>query len=146
MDGSFALTEVPVGMREVLVSAVGFESQRLQLTVQAGADTVLRIVLQEQTLESDEVVVTAVRRPQESSIVPVSVSVLTGGDLTSRHMRALDEALRYVPGVQMAENQVSIRGSSGFSYNVGRRVLLLVDGMPLLGPETGGVPFDALPL
>src|SRR5690606_13170374 len=29
---------------------------------------------------------------------------------------------------------------------VGSRVLLLVDGVPMLGPETGGIPFEALPM
>jgi len=43
------------------------------------------------------------------------------------------------------ENQVNIRGSSGYSYNVGSRVLLLLDGVPLLTPDSDGVPFEALP-
>ena len=78
--------------------------------------------------------------------MPVSVSLATHDELITRNVRSLDEALRFIPGVQMAENQVNIRGSSGFSYNVGSRVMLLVDGMPLLGPETGGIPFEALPM
>lgn len=145
-EGVFHLFGLPAGEHSLLVSAVGFERRQVVVTTERAGPTVVNVELDEETLESDEVIVTAVRRPQATALVPVSVSVLTNDDLAARNVRALDEALRYVPGVQMAENQVNIRGSSGFSYNVGSRVLLLVDGVPMLGPETGGVPFDALPM
>ncbi|HEX7072244.1 MAG TPA: TonB-dependent receptor [Rhodothermales bacterium] len=145
-DGGFLIAGLPPGEHALLVSALGFQRHHETVVVVAGDTTRVRVALTEQPLESAEVIVTAVRRPQASVLVPLSVSVLSRDDLLSRNVRSLDEALRYVPGVQMAENQVNIRGSSGFSYNVGSRVLLLVDGVPLLGPETGGVPFDALPM
>ena len=83
--------------------------------------------------------------PQLALDVPASVAVLTPRDLERRNVISLDDALRYIPGVHMQENQVNVRGSSGFVYNVGSRVLTLLDGMPILTPDTDGVPFDALP-
>ncbi len=50
-----------------------------------------------------------------------------------------------MPGVQVAGNQVNVRGSSGFSYNTGSRVLFLLDGVPLLSPDADGVPLDLIP-
>ena len=146
VGGAFHIENVPAGRHVIEISAVGFERRQLEVEVGQGMIVELNVVLEERLVESDEVVVTAVRRPQATALVPVSVSLATHADLVARNVRSLDEALRFIPGVQMAENQVTIRGSSGFSYNVGSRVLLLVDGMPLLGPETGGVPFEALPM
>ncbi len=93
-----------------------------------------------------EVVVTAARTEEALARVPTSVSVVGPEDIASRGFVRLDDVLRTVPGVTLAENQVSIRGSSGFSYSAGSRVLLLVDGVPMLGPDAEGIPFEALPL
>ena len=146
MDGTYTIESVPPGPQTLVASAVGFRRTTRSVVAEPGARLGVDFVLEEILLESGEVVVTALRRPEVTALVPVSVSVVTNEDLQDRNVLALDDALRYTPGVQMAENQVNIRGSSGFSYNVGSRVLLLVDGVPMLGPETGGVPFDALPL
>lgn len=145
-DGRFRIEGLPAGSFELSVSAVGFARRTVSVAVDAGTVSDVLVTLAELTLESAEVVVTALRRPEATSLVPVSVSLLTNEVLISRNVSSLDQALRIMPGVQMAENQVNVRGSSGFSYNVGSRVLLLVDGVPLLGPETGGIPFDAIPM
>ena len=146
LDGRFRIGELEPGEYRLAVSAVGFVKEELAIEVPSTGEVEIRIELRDQIIESPEVVVTAVRRPQVTALVPVSVSLATHDELVARNIRSLDDALRLIPGVQMAENQVSIRGSSGFSYNVGSRVMLLVDGMPLLGPETGGIPFEALPM
>lgn len=93
-----------------------------------------------------EVVVTASRAEEALARTPVSVAVVGMEAIQARGIVRLDDVLRLVPGVTMAENQVSIRGSSGFSYSAGSRVLLLVDGVPMLGPDAEGIPFEMLPL
>jgi outer membrane receptor for ferrienterochelin and colicins len=98
------------------------------------------------TVRAEEVVVTASRTEQRLLTVPTSVSVAGPAEIAARGQTKLDEVLRGVPGVTLAQEQVSVRGSSGFSYGVGSRVLLLVDGVPLLGPDAEGISFEALPL
>lgn len=146
LNGFFRITRVPTGEQTLIASAVGFRRQARPVTVTENETVQVDFVLEEVMLESGEVVVTASRRAQLSANTPVSISTLTPRELEVRNIVTLDDALRYMPGVQMADNQISVRGSSGFSFNVGSRVLLLVDGVPLLGPETGGVPFEALPM
>ncbi len=58
----------------------------------------------------------------------------------------MDDALRYVPGVNMLQDQVNIRGSSGYSRGVGSRVLLLLDGLPYLTGDTGEIHWETLPV
>ncbi len=106
---------------------------------------ILSIVLLELIFEADEIIVTAARREQAAMTAPVSVAVLSAEDMSVRNIVHLDDALRTVSGVHLQGNQINIRGSSGFAYNTGSRVLMLLDGMPLLTPDSDGVPFDALP-
>jgi len=63
----------------------------------------------------------------EPEDVPVSVSTVTSKMIADRLSVTLDDALRYVPGVNMMSDQVNIRGSTGYSRGVGSRVLILID-------------------
>ena len=63
-----------------------------------------------------------------------------------RNDLSLDDALRYVPGVNFVQDQVNIRGSSGYARGIGSRVLLLIDGIPLLSGDTGGANWESIPM
>ncbi|MFT4604698.1 MAG: outer membrane receptor for ferrienterochelin and colicins [Rhodothermales bacterium] len=145
VDGDYQILGLSPGAVRLSASAIGFQTLVRDLTLFPGAVTV-DFILVEDVLQTGEVVITASRRPQALLETPASVSVLSTADLEVRNIVALDDALRYVPGVHVQENQVNVRGSSGFAYNTGSRVLLLLDGMPLLTPDSDGMPFDALPI
>jgi outer membrane receptor for ferrienterochelin and colicins len=145
LDGRYLIPDLPFGPARVVASGIGYESETRDIEIST-RPIVLDFVLLESVLLSGEVVVTASRRPQAALDTPASVAVLSTSDLEARNIVALDDALRYIPGVTVQENQVNVRGSSGFAYNVGSRVLLLLDGMPLLTPDTDGMPFDSLPI
>ncbi len=104
------------------------------------------ILLESLPLEKDEVVVTAQRHASVSQDVPISMSVVREAEIQSRAPREIDEVLRFIPGVSVTEDQVSIRGSSGYSRAVGSRVLYMMDGMPMLSADNGDIKFDAVPM
>lgn len=144
-QGHYRIPRVPPGTYTIVASAVGFRRSTYELTVTADHTTTQDFVLQEITVQSGELVVTASRRAELSTDAPLTIHTLLPRELEARNIVALDDALRYMPGVQLAGNQVSVRGSSGFSYNTGSRVLLLVDGLPMLRPDAEGIAFDAIP-
>lgn len=145
-QGEFRIQRVPVGNYRITASMLGFERSSQEVSIESGQIITLEFQLRATSLSSGELVVTASRRAQILGSVPVTLSTLEGSSIDSRNILTLDDALRITPGVQLAGNQVNIRGSSGFSYGVGSRVLLLVDGVPLLGPDTGDIRFDGLPM
>lgn len=145
INGRFSIDRVPYGAYSLTVSMVGFETANQPISVGAPQTTIAPITLYEEVLQSDEVVVIANRREQELISVPVSVAIMAPEELVNRNILSLDDALRQFSGVHVQGNQVSVRGSSGFAYNVGSRVLLLLDGLPLLSPDTDGIPFESLP-
>lgn len=144
--GYYVIENVPAGSYTVRASAVGYVPAEASVHLNPDAKERIDFALVPTIVEAPEVVVTAARRAQPMEQVPVSLSVLPLSALAQRGIASLDEALRYVPGVQMAGNQVNIRGSSGFTYNAGSRVLLLVDGFPMLAPDADGIPFELLPI
>lgn len=145
-DGTYRIDDVPVGRHTIVASAVGFERTTRTVEISEGEDVRVDFVLREIAIQSGELVVTASRRERLTGGVAASVSTVTPEQISSRNAVALDDALRYVSGVQMAGNQINVRGSSGFSYNTGSRVLLLLDGSPMLRPDVNGIPYDAIPM
>ena len=145
LEGRYRIEILSAGVVVVRFSAIGFFTETRTVRLAEGVLHDLDLTLQWKTLLSDEVVVTASRREQPARSVPVSVSVLSTEDLARRNTVVLDDALRTVSGVSVLGNQINVRGSSGFAYNTGSRVLLMLDGMPLLTPDSDGVPLEALP-
>jgi outer membrane receptor for ferrienterochelin and colicins len=96
-------------------------------------------------IQSDVVVVTASKREQSFREVPVSVSTVTAQAILERNVISIDDALRYVPGVNLMQDQVNIRGSTGYSRGVGSRVLILLDGLPYLTGDTGEISWETIP-
>ena len=144
-DGRFRIENLTEGTYIVRFSSIGFQTHLETVQIVTGQTIELSVRLLDRVLEAREVIVTASRREQAALTAPVSVSILSTEDLNVRNIVHLDDALRTVSGVHLQGNQVSVRGSSGFAYNTGSRVLLLLDGMSLLTPESDGIPFDALP-
>ncbi len=137
---------LPAGTYKVRCSMVGYRTQIKEVSLNAGQRLQLDFELEETPLQLGEIVTTAGRRPQSLEEVPVSLSIMEGRDIDFRALTSLDEALRYIPGVNMTDDQVNIRGSSGYSRSLGSRVLLLIDGFPLLSADGGEIKHDVVPM
>jgi len=109
-------------------------------------DSLIVISLMPNPLEKSGLTVTAERYATSIKDVPVSTAVMEADDIQSRNPNQLDDALRYIPGVSVENNEVNIRGSSGYTYGVGSRVLLMLDGTPMLSADQGSMSFNALPM
>lgn len=126
---------------DIIVIATGFESKIVKWNI-----GFLIVELEEKVFQSENIVVTANKKVEAIQDVPISISNISERDLQIRQMNSLDVAIQYVPGVQVNRDNVSIRGSSGFSYGVGSRVSMLIDGFPILSADNGDIKYDALPI
>ena len=145
-DGQFTFRNITPGNYTIRFSMIGFQTHEEEIEIETGSTVSLEIVLNPTIFQAGELVVTASRRSQLIGKVSVSMSTVSPEELRSRNITSLDQVLETVPGVQVLGNSVNIRGSSGFTFGVGSRVALLVDGVPLMGPDQGGFDFDGLPL
>lgn len=143
--GEFSLRNVPAGTFTLVVSMVGYERAEIEVIVVANVETTLKVELQSMAIQTETVVVTAGKREQSLQDVPISVSIVDAQAIRDRNSITIDEALRYVPGVNVLQNQVNIRGMSGYSTGIGSRVLLLMDGIPLLTGDTREIVWEVVP-
>lgn len=144
--GYFSIENLKNQKYSLLFSMVGYKSKTKKIDLSKLDSSYVKIRLSENHLQTGEVVVSANKRVQAVQDIPISVSVIKSEDIEIRRMNNLEYALEYVPGIQVTRDNVSIRGSSGFSYGVGSRVALMIDGFPLLAADNGDIKMDALPL
>ncbi len=144
--GKYVISHVPPGRYTLIASFIGYHAKRVpDITVPGRDSVIVNLGLDQAPVQAAPVIVTAGRREQSPNEVPASVSVVSGQLLAYRNTVTVDDALRYVPGVNVTQGQVNIRGSSGYSFGVGTRVLLLVDGLPLITGDTGEIIWESIP-
>jgi iron complex outermembrane receptor protein len=145
--GKYLLVGVPAGTFDISFSLIGYTTQTIhQISIQPDTARRLDVSLTQAPIQTEQVVVTASRREQSLRDVPVSVSTVTSKMIADRLSVTLDDALRYVPGVNMMSDQVNIRGSTGYSRGVGSRVLILIDGLPFITGDTGEINWETFPM
>ncbi len=96
--------------------------------------------------EIGQIVVSANRTEQKVAELTVSMDVLRPTDFLNNHITDAEELINNTPGIEILDGQASIRGGSGFSYGVGSRVLVLIDGLPVISPDAGNIKWQFLPL
>jgi len=146
-DGEFTFTGVPAGIYSITISLIGYERvTRMNIRVSPAETTNVTVDLIPSPIQTAPVVVTASKREQSLQESPVSVSVMDATSIAYRNSVTIDDALRYIPGVNITQDQVNVRGSSGYSRGAGSRVLILVDGIPFITGDTGEINFETIPV
>ncbi|MBL1215389.1 MAG: TonB-dependent receptor [Ignavibacteriae bacterium] len=145
-NGMFELSGLKSGTYILEASMVGYKKNISDPIIISGNNIILNITLTEKILQYDQVVISAGKHKQNLSELPVSTSVINSNRISKKNIVKIDEILRYTPGVNVALDQVSIRGSSGFSRGAGTRVLMTLDGLPLSTGDTGELVWEMIPV
>ncbi|MEJ5245092.1 MAG: TonB-dependent receptor [Bacteroidota bacterium] len=144
-EGKFEIKSIPAGKYKLLISAVGYETQKLDVLILENKNTVLEIGLRPKVLVAGEVVITANKKVQTVQEVPISLSIIKGNIFSDKSIVKIDDALKYVPSIEVNNDNISIRGSSGFAFGIGSRAIMLIDGIPVLSADNGDIKSDAIP-
>jgi len=142
--GNYHLKNISPGNYELEFSAIGFAKKKIKTSI-TNKSVKLNVILFPEPIKTDEVIVTAGKYEQKKSELPVSTEILYGSTLTERNFRNLEYAMRTIPGVVMTEDQISIRGSSGYSRGAGARALVTIDGLPFYTGDTGEIVWEMIP-
>jgi len=144
-NGFYEISNLSPGAYEIKFSAIGYIAYNLKNIAIKDRSLQINVTLKEEILESEAVVVTSGKYEQKKSELPVSSELIDGDNFLERNFSDMEDALRYVPGINMVDDQISIRGSSGYSRGTGSRVLLALDGLPFYTGDTGETIWEAIP-
>lgn len=140
LKGAFMIRRVPYGVYSLRVSMMGYGTKHIPNVKVTVGDTVIVVVrLEETPIEIDPVVVTASKWRQEAENTTATVEVLTAQEIMNRNPIRIEDALETITGVQIIQENVNIRGSDGYTRGVGSRVLVMIDGVPVMNSDFGAV-------
>lgn len=144
-SGYYTFT-LPDGQTMLTFSYLGYESQTLPVRAREGRTVTFDVRLHLQSNLMDEVVVSVGRYEQKLSDITVSMELLKAPDLARQAPTDLTAVLTTLPGVEVTDRQPSVRGGSGWTYGVGSRCLIMVDGMSVLTPGSGEINWNVIPM
>lgn len=144
--GKYEVKNIPFGQYNFEISAIGFKKKLIENVIVDQSTSNLNTILEEELIYVEPIVVTAGKYEQKYSELPSSASLMKSESIVKKNFISLDDALRYVPGVTLTLDQVSIRGSSGYSRGAGTRVLVAFDGIPLYTGDTGEIIWELIPI
>lgn len=123
-------------------SKTGFATKRTVF----GGELVLNITLSISENILDEIVVSASKGDQSLKNTSVSMEVIKPYIIDNKNPATAENTVDQIPGVQAVNGQVVIRSASGWSYGAGSRVMVMVDGMPMLSADAGVVQWSFMPV
>jgi len=146
-NGNFTINTVPQGEYILKASYISYKNKSIDnVQVKAGEITDLLIELEKTFLNIPSIVVTASKRTQSYSELPVSVAIISPREIQKMNPVKFNEILEYTPGVNIVQDQINIRGSGGYRMGTGSPVLVLLDGIPILAGDTGDIKWDIIPV
>lgn len=145
INGEYQLSLKP-GNYNVIFKYIGYNKITKKISVQENQVIKINLELFEDVNQLEEMVISASKYEQKLGEVSVSMSIIKPELIENKATRDAESIIEQVPGVQINENQASIRGGSGWSYGAGSRVLVMVDGMPMLAGDANDIKWSAIPL
>lgn len=145
VNGNYML-KVSTGTHRIEFRLVGYSVLTKNIDIKAEDTLLLNVALSQMHTELDVVVVSAGKFEQKLSEVTVSMEVLKPEMAEQRNTTNIETIIDQVPGVNVVDGQVNIRGGSGYSYGAGSRVIVLVDELPMISADAGDVKWNYLPI
>ncbi|HNS11462.1 MAG TPA: TonB-dependent receptor [Bacteroidia bacterium] len=144
-NGNYTLP-LTEGSHIILCSFVGMESDTAFIIIKALQNTSHNFHLRGKEKMLETVVISASKFEQKISELTVSMEVIRPSLIESRNTTNITEVLDQVPGLTILDGEPQIRSGSGFSFGVGSRVGILIDGIPALIGDQGRPEWSFLPL
>ena len=144
-QGAYSIT-LPANNLLVTFSYIGYDDVKVTFTAHQSQTIHKDIRLSASNTMLQDVVVSAGRFEQKLSDITVSMDLLKSGDIVKQAPTDLSAVLKTLPGVDVNDKQPSIRGGAGWTYGVGARSQILVDGMSILTPASGEINWNVIPM
>jgi len=136
IDGEYVILNISPGRYNVKFSFIGYETIIIQnVVIVVDQTTQLQMELNPQTIQVDEIVVTA-RTPLIQKDVTSSISVITREEIDALPVSTFTELLSLQAGVTGSGSNLHVRGGRS------NEVAYMIDGTIVVDPLLGGLATD----
>ncbi|MCS6933951.1 MAG: TonB-dependent receptor [Chitinophagales bacterium] len=143
-SGRFKIPLQP-GEYDLAVSFIGFKTYKEKIILKEGDKKQLSISLEPSAIQVNAVVTVSAYKKNVAKET-VTTEVLSARQIQNTNSNDLGEVVQKSPGVLVQDGQISIRGGSSYSYGVGTRTAVLVDGLQMQSADLGEAQNKMVPL
>ena len=137
---------IPIGCTNLLFQYIGFKNKTEKICSTEALKTSLNVNLKESVDVLGTVVVSAGKFEQRIEEVTVSMDVIKPNLIENKTAASIDKTINQAPSVHIVDGQANIRSGSGWSYGAGSRVMVMLDGMPLMSGDQGAAEWQLVPM
>lgn len=145
IEGNYVLV-LDTGKHKLLCSYLGLQTDTLSVYIKDNEVVQKNIYLKQVAKTLETVVVSSGKFEQRLEELTVSMEVIKPSLINNKNTTSIETALEQVPGLTIIDNDPQIRGGSGFTFGVGSRVAIVVDGIPLLSGDAGRPEWSYIPV
>jgi len=145
IDGVYSLV-LDTGDYSIIYSYGGLVNDTVAVHIIAEQITNKDVTLAPTTKLLETVVVSSGKFDQKLEELTVSMEVIKPSLINSKNTTSVETVLEQTPGLTIIDNDPQIRGGSGFTFGVGSRVAIVVDGIPLLSGDAGRPEWNYIPV
>lgn len=128
------------------ISYIGYKNKIFKAIAKEKITKIKDIFLELETNNLDEITITSGKYKKAISDLTVSIETIKPSFIKNNNVNVFDNLLDKIPGVNIIDGQVNIRGGSGFSYGAGSRVLVLINNMPALQFDSALPNWENIPV
>lgn len=144
-DGIYSIV-LDTGYHKLMCEYVGLLPDTFVVHITENVISEKNIQLQSSSELLNTVVISSGRFNQKLNELTVSMEVLKPAMINNKNTTSIETALEQVPGVSIIDNDPQIRGGSGFTFGIGSRVAILLDGLPMLSADAGRPEWNYMPV
>ncbi|MFT6002187.1 MAG: outer membrane cobalamin receptor [Flavobacteriales bacterium] len=145
-EGNYIINSIIPSEYSIEITAIGYRKYTKIRSLNSTRIIFQNIELIPKDVQLNEFIVAAKKYEQKIADETVSTLVIDNTLIKEKAATNVRDVITQVPGLHIQEEQISIRGGAGFSYGAGSRVLLLVDGIPMLSGDAGDIKWNYLPI
>lgn len=142
--GKFNL-KLSEGKHKISFNHINFKTKTIEVNISEKEIIRKNIVLDRNVHLLDDIEI--IEKKTEKTITDVlSVNIIDAKEFQEESNIDLSDIVQRFSGITLTDNQISIRGGSGWNAMAGSRVLVLIDDIPLLSGDMGQIPWDLIPI
>ena len=133
------------GIHLISINHLNYKNKTIEINLKGNHTKKLNITLERKINLLDDVEI--IEEKSEKIITDVlSINVIGSKEFQEESNSDLSDIVQRFSGIILTDNQISIRGGSGWNAMAGSRVLILIDDIPLLSGDMGQIPWDLIPI
>ena len=144
IDGKFSIGIKP-GQHSFFIRYTGMTSDTVEVSIVPGQSVERTITLIPFVSNLKGVEITVGRYDKRYEDLNMSLEVISAELIENKNTRNIETVLDQAPGLNMLGGEAQIRGGSGFTFGVGSKTALFLDGLPVLTGDAGRPIWDFIP-